>query len=420
MNKLDETLSREVWKSYGAVTTPVEVIDFILRVLGKKAWQGLKILEPGCGFCDFLKRIYDAYPNNEFVGVELNPQIYNIAKSSFPQFKLVLSDFLLWDTHTKYDVVIGNPPYGIIGNRSHYPIHIMNNKKESYKKHIGTWYGKFNIYGAFIEKGIKLLKNRGKLVFIVPATFMILDDFRYLRKFLSQSGRVKVFYLGPRVFKGKSVSTAVLMVHKGLAGIELYGVTRLKKTIKYYSKDSYDGGIIRFDSAESHHFEESAIPLGSLFSMHFAARSPEVKKHPLVSSEPRDGLVPILTGRNLHPGFIDYERCYSGLWMPKEAAASLRNFYAFAHIVVGHTKGGKLVAAVDELCYPWREEIHLVPKVDGLNLDAVTEYLNSARVQHYMRILYKDITPHTTITQLKQLPMKGVLDGKRNKRLALI
>ena len=417
--RLDETLEREIWKTYGAVSTPVEVVDFMLEVSGVEKWQGLRILEPGCGFCNFLTRIHAKYHHNEFIGIEVNPQVYNIISSSYPQFKLLFSDFLLWDAHEKYDIVIGNPPYGIIGDKRHYPIHILKGKKASYKKLSSTWYGKFNIYGAFIEKGLKLLRDGGKLVFIVPATFMILDDFKFLRKFLSLSGRVKVFYLGPGMFKGKTVSTVILVVCKGLTGIELYEVEELRRTIQCYSKDSYDGSIIRFDSLETHHFEEGSPPLVDLFSFHFAARSPEVKKHPLVSREPTDGLVPILTGRNLHPGRIDYEHCYSGLWMPREAAPSLRSFYAFPHIVVGHTKAGKLVAAVDNRCYPWREEIHLVPKVEELDLDAITLYLNSEPVQQYMHTLYKHITPHITITQLKQLPVR-IPDGKRSNSFAIV
>lgn len=417
--KLDQFLEKQTWKTYGAVSTPVEIIDFMVEVSGIENWNGLKILEPGCGFCDFLARIYGKNPHNEFVGVEVNPQVYNIIASSYLQFRLVFSDFLLWDTDEKYDVVIGNPPYGIIGDKSHYPIHILKENKVTYKKVSSTWHGKFNIYGAFIEKGLRLLKDGGKLIFIVPATFMILDDFKLLRKFLSVSGKVKVFYLGPRMFKGKNVSTVILVVCKGLTGIELYEVKELERTIQYYSKDGYDGDLIRFDTIETQRFEQGALPLAHFFYLHFAARSPEVKKHPLVSTESREGLVPILTGRNLHPGWIDYEHCYSGLWMPREPAPSLRSFYAFPHIVVGHTKGGKLVAAVDKQCYPWREDIHLVPKVGDLDLDAVMPYLNSEHVQQYMHMLYKDITPHVTITQLKRLPMR-IPDGKHSKSFAII
>jgi adenine-specific DNA-methyltransferase len=216
---------------------------------------------------------------------------------------------------------------------------------------------------------------------------------------------VKVFYLGEQVFAGKNVSTCILVVDKARQGIELHEIRDSWRIVTCYEKDHYDAEIIRFDSPKTRAFEEDTVPLGSLFDIHFAARSPEVKKHPLVSKEPKPGSVPILTGRNLHPGRIDYERCYSHLWIPREAAPSLRSFYAVPHLVVGHTKGGRVVAAVDRECYPWREDIHLIPNSDGIDIDAIENYLNSQGVQEYMGELYKRITPHLTITQLKQLPI---------------
>jgi len=404
--RLEIILAEDICKAYGAVSTPVEVIDFMLQVSGIERWENLNILEPGCGFCDFLKRIYTKYPNNRFTGIEYNLEVYKLITSLYSQFELIYADFILWEPREKYDLVIGNPPYGIIGDKSHYPIYVMKEKKALYKKNCETWFGKYNIYGAFIEKGIRVLKDRGKLVFIVPATFMILDEFKKLRKFLATLGKVKIYYLGPKIFKGRNVSTCVLVVEKGLKGLELYEVKELKHIKKYYEKDIYNGEIIRFETPETLNFEKDGIPLGSIFSFHFAARSTEIERLPFVSKEPKKGFVPVLTGRNLHPNWIDYESCYSGLWMPKKYAPLLRFFYGFPHLVVGHTKGGKVVAAVDYQCYPWREEIHLVPKVQGININKVANYLNSEEVQEYMKQLYKEITPHITITQLKILPLR--------------
>lgn len=79
--------------------------------------------------------------------------------------------------------------------------------------------------------------------------------------------------------------------------------------------------------------------------------------------------------------------------------------YGFPHIVVGHTKGIKVVAALDERCYPWREEFHLVPKVGDLDLQAIVWYLNSEPVQTYVRTLYRDFVPHLTLTMLKRVPI---------------
>ena len=413
-------LGREVRKAYGAVSTPVKIVDFILNACSIDRWESLDILEPGCGFCDFLSRIEHRYSHNKFTGIEVNPQVYREAALLFPGFNIIQSDFLLWESPDEYDVVIGNPPYGIIGDKKHYPIHVLKENKSRYRKVTSTWFGKYNIFAAFIEKGIRVLKNGGRLAFIIPATFMILDDFKYLRKFLAEAGRLKIYYLGPKMFKEISVSTIVLVVLKGAQGIEIYNAEGLQDNKLIASSETYDGGLIRFESETTRNFAEGCPTLGDYFNFRFAARSPEIRRHPLVSQEMKKGFVPVLTGRNLHRGWIDYEHCYSGLWMPKESAASLRDFYHDAHIVVGHTKGGKLMAAIDERGYPWREDIHLIPRHAGIDLHEVTNYLNSEEVQEYMRELYLDITPHITITQLKIVPVRGMENVRSEKSLRLI
>jgi adenine-specific DNA-methyltransferase len=408
------------WKIYGAVSTPKEVVRFMLKVSEIDRWEGLSILEPGCGFYDFSREIFCQHPNNIFTGVEINRKIYEIVSTLFP-FRTILADFLLWDTNERFDLIIGNPPYGILGSKR-YPIRVSKEVKEKYKRLYETMRGKYNAYGLFIEKGIKLLKEGGKLVFIVPCTFMILDEFSKLREFLARSGEIKIYYLDNKVFD-KNVTVCVLVITKSsqLKGIlELYEVkNNLRDIVFWYVKRGYKGEIIRFENEETRRFEEGKPCIQDIFELHFAARSIEYYKNPNVSREPKPGYICVLKGDNLHPNWIDYEHCYSGLWVPKDSVGEFRWFYKIPHIVVGHTKGGRIVAAVDDKCYAWREEIHLIPKV-SLSIEEmkkIAEYLNSDEVQWYVKTLYKDITPHTTITQLRLLPLpkeyNKYLEGRR-------
>jgi len=404
-HSMEKLVDHALLKSYGAVSTPARIVDLMTELAGVKHWEGLEILEPGAGFCEFLSRIRDKHPRNRFTAIEINSEIFKIAAAMHRNIELILEDFLLWAPDKKFDLIMGNPPYGIIGDQSHYPIHALKEKRKSYRVAFKTWFGKYNIYGAFIEKSINLLKDRGKLVFIVPATFMVLDDFNLLRKFLAVSGKSKIYYLGPGIFANRLVSTAIMVFEKGLKGLALFDAVNQGDIIQCHAKDEYEGAIIRFENDQTRGFEKGKVPFGDIFEIHFAARSPEIKNHPLTRTKPGQGLAPVLTGRNLRKGRIDYKNCFSGLYFPQKKAGELRIFYNSRHIVVGHTKGGRVVAAVDELCYPWREELHLTPKIKGLALKPVVDYLNSEEVQHYMKTLYKEITPHLTITQLKILPI---------------
>jgi adenine-specific DNA-methyltransferase len=407
----------EIHRSLGYVTTPPEVVEFIVR-LAQPPRPNCDVLEPACGDARFLRRFEQAYGStHRLAGVEINADVIcrvhhtscsHPGEGNYKGYPSIFhADFLLWDTSERFDIVLGNPPYGIVGDASHYPIHLFQTRKTEYKRRTVTWKGKYNLYGAFIEKAVRLLKPHGRLVFIVPTTWLILDDFSLLRRFLAERGRVEVFYVG-RVFPKVNVSAVVLRFTLGGRGLALYDSSALGTACvePVLSDPDYTGDLIRFETDEWRAFERSGTPIRELFHIRVAARSSEFRRSGLIRPEPGAGYVPVLTGRNLLAGRIDYETCYSGWWMRPGDAPRLRRFYAEPHLVVGHTKGVRLLCAVDWRCYPWREEYHLMPR-DGVQVDWVSlqRYLNGEQVQAYLQALYRDFTPHLTRTMLERIPV---------------
>jgi len=379
----------EMARALGHVPTPREVVNFMLSLTAPPTGESWEVLEPACADCRFLTAFRERYGSQHCLfGLEINPDAMSFARQHHPYLHLQAYDFVLWNTEQRFDLIVGNPPYGI-----------MKENKTIYKQQCRTWKGKYNIYGAFIERAVELLKPNGKLIFIVPATWLVLDDFALLRKYLAESGKVSVYYLG-KVFPKRNVTAVILKLGRGEAGLELYDGASLR-----VKKRDYHGEIIRFESPETDAFELSGTPVGELFNIRFAARSPEFRRFPSVRMIPSDGCVPVLTGRNLQADNIDYETCHSGLWMPREEAVQLRAFYAIPHIVVAHTKGSRVVAALDNRCYPWREEFHLIPKYDKMDLQRVVAHLNDARLQSHVRTLYRDFVPHLTRTMLQRVPI---------------
>lgn len=390
----------ETARALGHVPTPREIVSFMINLTPPPVGQSWDVLEPACADCRFLIAFRERYGSQHCLfGMEINPDAMLLVGEHYPYLHLQAQDFILWNTGQRFDLILGNPPYGIIGDASHYPIYTLNEHKAAYKGRCRTWRGKYNIYGAFIERAVELLKPEGKLVFVVPATWLVLDDFALLRRSLSEAGRVSVYYLG-RAFPKRNVTAVVLKLERGSSGLELYEGTKLR-----VKKRDYHGEMIRFETPETIGFERSGTPLGELFTIRFAARSTEFRRSPAVRTTPSADCVPVLTGRNLHPGSIDYETCYSGLWMPCEEAVQLRVFYGIPHIVVAHTKGSRVVAALDNRCYPWREEFHLIPKYNRMNLQRIVDYLNDDRLQYHMRTLYRDFVPHLTRTMLQRVPV---------------
>jgi adenine-specific DNA-methyltransferase len=386
-------------RELGAIYTPKPIIDFMLSRLKLSSSEPLSVLEPACADAPFLAAFQEKFgTQHRLFGVEIDSE--SEPNDALENVEFHGQDFLLWETAQRFDVVIGNPPYGIIGNESHYPISALKQVKSEYKARSTTWRGKYNIYGAFIEKSVRLLKPNGQLCFIVPATWLVLDDFILLRKFLSEQGEMHIYYLGKAFEKVNVVAVVLHFIKNASRALRLYDGEILQ-----VKREDYNGDLIAFEDGFTQEFEQKhQARLGDFFHVHFAARSPEVKKSAIVFSEKGNGRTPLLTGRNLKPNAIDYETNYTGLYAVHHRAKELRAFYGFPHIVVGHTKGAKVVAALDERCYAWREEFHLVPKC-AIDERAVVAYLNSEPVQRYVATRYREMIPHLTKTQLLRLPV---------------
>ncbi|MCM8768393.1 MAG: N-6 DNA methylase [Candidatus Omnitrophica bacterium] len=284
---------KSIKKDYGMFFTPGWVVDFMVNLIDVKELTDKKdihILEPACGLAQFLigiKRNHSSLFNRaKVIGVEINQEVINYLRSLSidNNIELIKEDFLLWEPETSFDLVIGNPPYGIPSLSEHYTIKVDPNTKERYKNLYETWYGKYNVYGAFIEKSIKLLKTRGQLIFVVPSTFMILDEFAKLRAFLSQNGGTAIIYLGSDVFKPEAdVSVVLLNFLKSdefASRLELLEYKENKiNTIKTNSK--WQGEVITFETDYTLILESNCShKLADIYEIRISPRTIEVKNNP--------------------------------------------------------------------------------------------------------------------------------------------
>jgi len=414
-------------KNLGIYFTPKWIVDFMVSLINKK--KNVKILEPACGVCQFLHAIDFALKK---VGVEISENIisYMIDNGLNKGIEIIHADYLLWSTDEKFDVIIANPPYGIPSLSSHYSLKVDNKTKKQYKKLFETWYGKYNLYGAFIEKSVKLLKDNGELIFIVPATFMILDEFKKLRKFLSYNGKTEIIYVG-QVFKPEaSVTAVVLKFTKSIERNRLVVYDYINSKIKVlFENKCWEGEKILFYTEFTNLIDKiCSFKIGDIYEIKISPRTPEIKNNKNIIKNYEKGFLPILNGKNLKIGYIDYNSI-SGYWIKPEDKITLKKFFDIPHIVVGlgFRKGGQIGAAYDYKAYPWMGEVYHLLKKDSIlsnNFDLceneVVEFLNSEIMKKYIRDSFRDITYHFNITQLKSLPLPSKEDLKILKNKGLL
>ncbi len=417
-------------KDWGIFFTPSWLVDFMINLIDEKNLNigNIKILEPACGICQFLmglkKRSHIFESASVKIGVEVNKDvIVYIYEHGFAQDICVINcDYLLWNTDKRFDLIIGNPPYGIPSLSKHYSIRVDNKTKNKYKEIYETWYGKYNVYGAFIEKSIKLLKNNGQLIFIVPATFMVLDEFKKLRNFLAIQGKTEIIYMGGNIFKPEAdVTTVVLKFVKSKHErnkLILYDYNN--GNVKIITKSNcWDGGVILFSTEFSGKVDSiCSFRLGDIYTIRISPRTPEVRNNKNIIRTGnilnKKNLLPILNGRNLKIGRIIYEPI-TKYWIEKEKKILLRKFFDNPHIVVGlgFRGDGQVGAAYDYKAYPWMGDVyHILRKQHALtnmrfNLTdkEVVNFLNSEIIKRYVKDVFRNITYHFNITQLKMLPL---------------
>jgi type I restriction-modification system DNA methylase subunit len=108
-----------------------------------------------------------------------------------------------------FDVVIGNPPYGVNFNKE---------SGKPYERLYDTFNWRGESYTLFIERAISILKNDGHFGFIIPDTLLNLGFTEATRKFILKNTKVTELDLLPsNVFNDATVDTILLFFNKHVA-----------------------------------------------------------------------------------------------------------------------------------------------------------------------------------------------------------
>lgn len=190
---------------HGVVLTKNAVVEKMLDLTGYVPTENLsktRIIEPAAGEGAFalpiLRRLFESSQNYNFdfqkalsqvQFFELDEKSMKILKenvknllqefNAFTTEKMFEQGDFLEKTVEKSDIVIGNPPYVRHEN-------IPKLKKEFYRRNFKTFTHRSDIYIAFFEKGLSLLKKGGKLSFICSNRWLKNQYGEQLRKLISR------------------------------------------------------------------------------------------------------------------------------------------------------------------------------------------------------------------------------------------
>lgn len=177
---------------------PKEARNIVLRI--KENIYGIDVNPLACILCQI---------NIHFELFELMKIIKNKDKSyHLPMFNIINSNSLAKNDTEQYDYVVGNPPYLFIRD-------IPNDQKQIIKKgNFNTNNGQYDYYQIFIELGIRLLRSKGILGYIVPDSLLALSNRSILRKYIYNTTKIREIYnIGPQ-FEDPIVSNIILVLEK--------------------------------------------------------------------------------------------------------------------------------------------------------------------------------------------------------------
>ncbi|MGB4414416.1 MAG: Eco57I restriction-modification methylase domain-containing protein [Paludibacter sp.] len=188
----------EARKYQAFYTKSTPIVDYMVNKIELKSTD--KIFEPCGGDGVFVEAILS---DNEFADIdicELNDKAYQTLLNKFSHYNLVnirqcdtlLDNDLIFNSGFGgiYDKIIANPPYGAWQDLD---------KRAILKKLYSNLYAK-ETYALFLFRCIELLKDGGKLSFIIPDTFLNLHMHKGIREHILTKTKILELALFPSSF----------------------------------------------------------------------------------------------------------------------------------------------------------------------------------------------------------------------------
>ncbi len=232
-------LPAEFRARHGVFYTPPALTHRLLDLASKAGvdWTRAYVLDPGCGGGAFLTPValkvlssLDVtrpavaldHISTHVRGFELDPfgawmsqvvlesALIDLCRATgrrLPQVVTVCDALAEEPTHTGFDLVIGNPPYGRVT--------LEPEIRDRYRRSL---HGHANVYGLFMDLGVRWARPGGVIAYVTPTGFLGGRYFKELRKLMAQEAppaAIDLVTSRKGVFSGVLQETLLATYRKG-------------------------------------------------------------------------------------------------------------------------------------------------------------------------------------------------------------
>lgn len=192
---------------HGVYYTPPELTKRLLdqATAAGVDWSSCRVLDPACGGGAFLapvaQRMLEALPNvtpailvkniaARLHGYEIDPfaawlsqvaldavmlPVCRQARQSLPVLVTICDSLQRRPPHERYDLVIGNPPYGRVT--------LPTKQRHGFRRSL---FGHANLYGLFTDMALRHARSGGVVAYVTPTSFLAGQYFKNLRALIGR------------------------------------------------------------------------------------------------------------------------------------------------------------------------------------------------------------------------------------------
>ena len=331
-----------------------------------------------------------------------------------------------------FDVVIGNPPY----IRPH---HLPSEVKNVLWGQFSTFEKKADIYVCFMEKGLRLLSDNGRLAYIVSNGWLRLDSFEAIRKYILNNATPRIIIdFTDDVFDTATVKTCIVLLESGICngamvrvastgesiGLQMLPLSEIPvDSFRSAYKEVFDISYSATSRAIKAKIEAEGCRVGEMFDFAFGIKTGDDERFLTFDSKRRNAKR-LLRGADIGRYGFTFKGEYV-IFEPDKmrenkttARPGTRERYEQPKVLIRDTGGG-LMGTYDDSDFYVKDVIVITsPSKDETDLKFLLGLLNSWTMRYYYETTFP--TLHVQRDEIASLPYPSNPHAIIKSRIAMI